>query len=173
MGRTLTEVLGTWRARITFFLLFILAIAVLFLFVERTFLYNVATGGFPLWLWVDILPTMIDQFLFADPILSIHYLTIALLASAYTALLVRLFVTKRYLSLKSFGMGIAGFFGISLGISCLSCGALAGLAIVSLFGVSAAPAFLLHHSTYFLIVGEVLLAASVGLLGYTVARFNA
>lgn len=147
-------------------------LALLFLFLQRSFLLNTLVGDFPPQLLAAILPTLVREFFFADTLMTIHYLLIALLASVYVVLLVYLFRTRRHISLAGMGVGFAGLLGISLGVTCISCGALAGLLLVSALGASSVPALLSHENIWLLVVGEALLGTSVLIVLYAVKRLG-
>ena len=143
----------------------------LFLFVERGFITNIIAGDFPLWLFSRILPSLAYDFLFSNIALSIHYTLISILLSIYLLLVVHVF-RNGYVSAASIGTSALGLVGITIGVSCISCGALAGIFLVSALGAFSLPLTLIHSNMIFLVTGEILLSASIGLVLYTIARFE-
>lgn len=173
MFRTLIHVLARPSAVAQFILFVPIVLLLLFVAIEWPFIANVLAGTFPPDLFFAILPTLVHEFLFGEDLLAaLHHTTIAVLASIYLILLLYLFSHKRYLSLKSIGVSVAAFAGISLGIVCLSCGALAGLVLVSVLGVSAAPFLALHNSSLFFFASELLLLLSIILVLVVIRRFE-
>lgn len=165
MLRTLLKILGRPRELVRLFATFLVLLVLVFLVGERAFVAHVITGNFPLWLFLSILPTLFVSFFIGNGyVLTIHYLVISLLLSIYIVLVRHIFIERRFISFKSMTVGLTGLVGISLGLSCLSCGALAGLFLASLFGASAAGATLFHNTALFLIFGEALLIVAIGLV---------
>ena len=171
MVRTLVTVLGTRRALSGLFLLFPATLVLLFLVVKHTFILNLIAGDFPLWLFSRILPSLAYDFLLGNAVLAAHFVLIAFLLSTYLLLAIHLFRTHHF-SIASIGTSIAGVAGISLGVTCISCGALVGIFLVSVLGVLSLPVTLIHHSSVFLVIGELLLATSIVLVLYTITKFE-
>ncbi|MEX0918267.1 MAG: hypothetical protein WDZ93_03885 [Candidatus Paceibacterota bacterium] len=172
MLRTLNTILhspGTLRFMCV---LWVISFLTLFVFVERSFFINVFTGDFPLWLFLKILPTIFSEFATSDITMLLHYLTISLLLALYLTILRYMFVTMHFISLRSIGISVAGVFGITLGVACLSCGALAGLLLISALGALSLPLTLLHNSTLFLLAGEGLLVLGIILILATVRNLT-
>lgn len=87
-------------------------------------------------------------------------------------LLWHMFVSMRYISFSSLGISLAGLAGITLGVTCISCGAVAGLLLISTLGVLSLPVTLAENTSLFLIGGEFLLILSILLLVFTLRKFN-
>ena len=156
----------------SFLLLNALIFGGIFIFIERQFLTNVVTGDFPILLFIEILPAFFFNFLTSDNLLTIHYLIISSLLSVYVMLLWHMFVSMRYISFSSLGISLAGLAGITLGVTCISCGAVAGLLLISTLGVLSLPVTLAENTSLFLIGGEFLLILSILLLVFTLRKFN-
>lgn len=172
MLRTLRTIFDTpWTIRFAG-ATWVLSFLALFLFVERSFFVNVATGDFPLWLFLKILPTIVIEFALSDLSMFAHYILIAFLIALYAILIRHMFVTMRYVSIRSLSVSVAGMFGITLGVACLSCSALAGLILASALGALSLPITLVHNSHLFLLVGEGLLVLSIILLLAAIRRIQ-
>lgn len=157
----------------TLLLIFVGILSLLFIILERLFILNVVVGDFPLELFIAILPSMLLNFLFGEGVLMLtHYLFISFLLTTYLVLLTHIFIRMRYLSFSSMTVGIAGLFGITLGVTCLSCGALAGVVLISALGAFTSSSTLLSSSSTFLIIGEMLLILSIVLVTFTINRFS-
>lgn len=173
MVRTLFNILGRQRAVVRLFIIVLVLLILLFLAGERALITNVVTGTFPLWLFLSILPTLfVSFFTSSGHLLTMHYLLTTLLLGVYLLLVHHIFIKERYLSFKSMGAGLAGLLGISLGLSCLSCGALAGLLLISVFGASAASLAFLHTTSLFFLLGEALLVIAIALALAAIRRFE-
>lgn len=140
----------------------LLTFVALFIFAERALIYDVITGTFPLTLFLTILPGIFSNFFFADGgTLATHYVIISLLFGMYITLLLEIFLRRKYVSLSSLSGSVAGLVGISLGVSCLSCGVLGEILLFSIIGALTSSTFIALESQLFLILGELLLLASV------------
>lgn len=142
----------------------------IFLFTTRTFLTGVISGDFPLLLFLEITPILLLDFLFSDLVSLTHYLIISFLLSTYLVLLQYIFLTKRFLSLSSMGTSLAGLMGVALGVTCISCGTLAGILLVSTLSAFSLPVAISYNSDVFLIGAEVLLFFSIFLLIFTLKK---
>ena len=162
------------RQGITYFVAtFIFALTALFIFTERLFFLNVFIGNFPLHLFLSIIPDIFNNFLFGKGyIIFLHYILIAILFSIYATLILYIFLQKKYFSLSSFSISIAGIVGISFGISCISCGALAGLLLLSMAGSFTSTALVIQNNGLFLFFGEGLLLMSIVLALLSIKRFT-
>lgn len=173
MRTIFTIICGQPSTFISFIAWLVFSVLLLFILDSYQLLANVLNGDFPLWLFVSILPTLLLNFLVtSSPLVLFHRILISILLSVYLTLLTYVFVHKRYFSFSSFSVSIAALFGITLGITCLSCTALAGIILVSTLGSFAVVPFLLHHESLFLIAGELLLLISIGALVVVVRRFE-
>ena len=157
----LLDILNTRFGVVSLILSSFISLFVLFLFTERMFFSSALSTTFPLDLFIQLLPQIFYTFLFGKGVvLLLHYIFTSLLLGVYVTLILYIFVRKRYFSFTSFSTSLLGLVGITFGISCLSCGALAGFILLSMFGTGSAL-FLLHNNFVFLIVGEALLLLSI------------
>lgn len=155
---TLRQQANIW----TFLVLVPIVALVFFCLIEFAFLASVIHGSFPLALLVDILPSLAyEVFLGGGTAQTVHYLTIILLFSAYLTLILHIFVRRRVFSLSGFSMSALGLLGISLGVSCVACGALVGAILFSVVGATASSFILTLEDTIYLFVGELLLTGSI------------
>lgn len=157
-----------------FFLFFILTLSGLFLFSERALLSDVLAGDFPLELFVHILPAVLSNF-FLSPDFEYalaHYLLLATLSGMYLTMVVDMFSKKGFISFSSLSVSLAGFFGVTLGITCLSCSILGGYLAFSVLTALSTVGFVGKESLFFLVLGELLLLASILLLVVGVAKIS-
>ncbi|MEX0917460.1 MAG: hypothetical protein WDZ90_02995 [Candidatus Paceibacterota bacterium] len=155
---------------VLFFSLF--ALFLLFVFVKREIVVDLLLGSFPPALFFSLLPVLISNFAFGTEGLLAHYLGISLLFGVYATLLKYLFFQKRLISLSSLSVGVLGMAGITLGISCISCGAIGVLLLLSVIGVASSSALILTNSFFFLVIGESLLVASIALILIIIKRLS-
>jgi hypothetical protein len=132
------------------------------------------TGAFPLQLFVDILPAVIYNFFFPQyfEYVIIHYLILATLFGMYLTLVIDMFKGGRFVSFSSLSVGVASLFGISLGVTCLSCGIVGGYLVLSVVTALSTAGFVGEESIFFLVLGELLLILSIFLLLYGVAKVS-
>lgn len=172
MFKIINKTLLRLSALFSIAVLFVIFLFLLFIFTEKLFFLNVIQGNFPLPLFIKILPTLFSNFLFDKPEISVHYLVVVTLLAIYVHLLIYVFKNMRYVSVSSMSVGLAGLLGVSLGVSCLSCGAIAGILLVSVLGASSASTLFLLNSPFFLFLGEGLLFLSIILVLYTIKKYR-
>ncbi len=152
---------------------FVVIFSVMFATTIWPFLWQTVTGVLPFDLLVKLLPSLWAQFVTGGGyIMLFHYLFISFLLSMYAMLISYIFFKKKIFSVSSFSTSLLALVGISLGITCLSCGALAGLILFSAFGAITSSFFVSLNSQIFIIAGEALLIVSIGVVLLTLKRLR-
>ena len=145
----------------------------LFWLSETYFFSQALNGSYSLSLFVRLLPDVFGDFLLQDGLLmTFHYIIIAGLFGVYLRLITYALFVKKYFSIKSFTTSIVSLFGITLGVTCLSCGALAAVLVVTFFGVGAGVALISVGNAWFFLISELLLVVSIVLALKTIERFS-
>lgn len=152
---------------------FVAIFAIMFATTIWPFVWQTMTGVLPFDLLQKLLPSLWTQFVIGGGyVMLFHYLFISFLLSVYATLLSYIFFKKKVFSLSSFSTSLLGLVGISLGITCLSCGALAGLILFSAFGALTSSFLLSLNNQIFILAGEGLLVISIGVVLLTLKRLK-
>lgn len=149
---------------LTVFLLF-------FVFSEIQIFIAVLTGDFPPSLFLTILPQLLNAFLFESGNLRLlNYLLTASLFAIYLTLLFKIYTQKKYLSFLSIPSSLLSLIGISFGITCLSCGVVGGLFLLSLLGFGSSTFLLSIDTSLFTLVSQIMMFVSIVIALFTLKK---
>lgn len=145
----------------------------LFVFSEVQLIASVLQDNFPLPLFFRILPDLVSAFLFdSGPTALTSYILTAFLFCVYFTLLFEIFVNKKYFSILSLPSSILSLVGVSLGITCLSCGFVGGLVLLSLFGIGSSTVLLSFDGSSYLFFSLGLIMISIIIALYTIKKLT-
>lgn len=160
-GKIIPIAKSTFGRRI-FVVSFFCVLAIIFLLDQYSVWMDVISGHFPFSLLIQTFPLVLYDFWYGTSYTFLaHYFFISFLLATYISLMIFLFVEKRFFSLASFGSSLLSLLGVSAGIFCLSCGALAGVLTFSILGLTASTVLLAINPIVFFYVAEVLLLISI------------
>ncbi len=173
-SNNITHILYQVATKKIFFVISFLVFLALFFFSESTLLLGVISGAFPFSLFLNILPGILASLFTAEAgWILVHYIVISLLIGVYVTVLLSLFSQKKNsLSFKSLSTGVFALVGVSLGITCLSCGVIGSIILISLLGTSVSSFLLTTDSTLFFFIAEILLIVSIFLLINVAKKFK-
>jgi len=160
------------RMWFVFLLSLVLTTGVLLLILQWSFLTDLYRGDITPVFYIQLLPDIVISVIqhISTALLFLYAINIVLF-SIYLTFFYYIFIYKKFFSISTLSTNVASIFGISLGISCISCGAIAGTILVSIFG-STASSVLLFQSGIFLAIGELLLILSIILSLITIRKFE-
>lgn len=163
--RVFTSVFSERSTLARLFTTFACAMLALFILGQLEFLSEVVRGNFPVDLFIEIFPSLLIGFFGKSGIeMLVHYFAISLLFGIYVTLLLHIFRTRRYLSFSSMTVSIAALVGVSIGVTCISCGAIVGIMLASLVGAAVSTSLIAIDQQVYLIAGELLLILSIYLV---------
>lgn len=152
---------------------FCLSLFILFLFAEMQLILSTVTGQFPFFLFIAILPDLLKAFLFeVDFAILLNYILTAFLFSIYLTLLFEIFINKKYFSLLSIPSSLLSLAGISLSITCLSCGFAGGLLVLSLIGIGSSSFLFTLSNSFYMLMSQFLILISIIIVLYTIRKFE-
>jgi hypothetical protein len=153
---------------------FIVLIVVLLLITNATLIISVAEGHLPFLYLISVTPLLIADFFTAEDFLTLHYILFSLLASFYYVTMRAILISKSFPDTKSFVLGALGVVGISIGVSCISCGLLAGYLLLSTSSAVVAGVILFANTpTLFLFGAHLSLAIALVSALYSYKKFVA
>lgn len=140
----------------------ICTVALLFLWYEWSIVQSVLEGSLSMGAGIALIPALVESFVHqAGAVLVSHLVVVTLLFALYVTLLVGLFLTFRYISVSSLAAGMLSMIGMSVGITCVSCGALGFLVLTSLAGVGLSAGLFLQENYVFFWLAELVLLGSI------------
>lgn len=168
----LYNVFSSPGSQISLLMAFVFFLFLFFVLSEIDFFGKLLDPSFNLHLFISLLPAVFTSFLLGGGyVIFAHYLFIAFLLAIYVCLFYVAFFTKKIFSFKSLTSSVASFFGLAIGVTCISCGAIAGVALMSVFGALGATVITQLDSLIFLFLGEIGLAISIYLLLKALSRY--
>lgn len=131
---------------------------IFFILAELEFIVSIFQLGMP----VPVLWELTKAFLTDNTVHPIgHFVLIALLGGFYLNTLRYILLSKHYVSRGSFLTSALGYLGVSVGLSCLGCGAAYLALLLSFFGVSSSLLLITAAQPYLLLLGELTLLVSI------------
>jgi hypothetical protein len=135
-----------------------LILVLLLVVVEFSFLYAVVTNGMP----ISILWELFSAFVQGDTIYPLgHFFLISILGGIYLTVIWCLVRRTKHVSPGSIITSMLGYVGISIGLSCIGCGAAYVVLLLSLFGASGSLLLVATAQPYLLVAGELILLVSI------------
>jgi len=155
---------------LAWFVCFTLCIFVLaFVLTELSFILSLVLNNMP----ISLLYEQFTAFLANETVYPVgHFILIAILGGMYINLLRYTFIERRFFSRKSFLTSSLGVLGVSIGLSCISCGTAALIILLSFLGASGSLALLSSTQPYILLLGELALALSIFLAVTSLKRLG-
>lgn len=135
-----------------------LILGLILIIAEFSFLYSVLSTDMP----PSLLWELLVAFMQGDTIYPRgHFLLIALLGGVYLTIIRYLIKHIKHVSSRSIVTSVLGYAGVSIGLSCIGCGAAYVVLLLSLFGASGSLVLITSAQPYLLLAGELALLASI------------
>ena len=143
-----------------------LILGLILIIAELSFIYSVLSTDMP----TSLLWELMMAFMQGDTIYPRgHFLLIALLGGVYLTVIRYLVTHIKKISSRSIVTSVLGYAGVSIGLSCIGCGAAYIVLLLSLFGASGSLVLIASAQPYLLLAGELALLASI-ILAYRSLR---
>lgn len=161
MTELIFEIFSNKKTSLLTLLLLVVVFVLFFIFSEIQLFIAVLNGDFPVSLLATILPQLFQAFIFESGYVKVlNYLVTSLLFAVYLTLLFKIY-TNKYFSFLSIPTSILSLLGIGLGISCLSCGVVGGLLLLSLVGLGSSTFLLSIDTQLYILMSQVMMVISI------------